>query len=129
MRRNSDSRAARRAYHRAPIDAGYPLIGSGLWQQLSGVRRDPSGLAPRVFGGRQLDQKPRAAIEVVCLCRRKRDRPAVSSPQVGADREAKARPNIACRLVKRLENPLVLIGWKSRTRVADLNQRQPVGAN
>ena len=81
------------------------------------------------LGGRQLDEKPRAAIEVVRLGRRERDRPAVSGHEVGGDRQAEAGAGLARRLVERLEDPLGLIGGKSGTGVADLDQRQPVGAD
>src|SRR5580693_10734876 len=104
-------------------------MASGLWQQLSGVRQNPSGLARRALSGRQFDQEPGAAIEVIRFCGRERDRATVSRHEVGRNREAEARPRVTRRFVERLEYPVALIGRESGTGVANLDQREPIGAN
>src|SRR6202020_2600581 len=71
----------------------------------------------------------RAAIEVVGFGRRQRDRSAVSRHEVRRNCEPKAGADLARRFVERLENALALIGRKSGPGVADLDQRQSVGAN
>ena len=117
------------AVGRGANEAGYFGYAKRIGKPLSSLGQDARGRARRALGGRQFDEEPRAAVEVVRLRRRERDRPAVSRHQVRRDREAEARAGLARRLVERLENPLALIGRESGTGVADFNQRQPIGAN
>ena len=82
------------------------------------------------LGRRQLDEKARAAIEVVGLGGRELDAAAVADDEVGGDRQAEAGPRLAGRLVERLEDARRFCSArKARPGVADLDQRHAVGAD
>ncbi len=64
-------------------------------ERLSILGQDARGFARGAFEGWQLDQEPRAAIKVVRLGGRKRDRAAVAHHQISRDREAETRADRA----------------------------------
>ena len=62
--------------------------------------------------GRKLDEKARAAIEVVGLGGREVDAAPVARDEVCGDRQAEPGPCLAGRLLERLEDPVLLSGGK-----------------
>ncbi len=94
----------------------------------SGRRRRAAAPPDRV-GRRQGDEETRAAIEIVALGFGEADRAAVARDEVGGDGEAEARPALAGGQMERLENVRRLFGGETGPGVADLDQRDVVGAN
>ena len=61
--------------------------------------------------------------------RRERDRAAVARHEIGGDRKTETGAGVVGRLVERLEDAVALVGRKPGAGVADLDQRDALGAD